>query len=432
MHYGSGARTGEIDIEALRRDTPGCASGLAHFNNAGAALMPAPVIAALRDHLDRESTLGGYEAEADAAPALQRFRDEAAALIGGAADEIAFMDSATRAWQAVFSAFDWKPGDEVITCSTEYASDMLALMQAQRQRGIRLRVAPDRPEGEVDAAALAAMIGPRTRLICISHMPTNDGLVNPVAEIGAAARAHGVPFLLDACQSVGQCPVDVAALGCTMLSATGRKYLRGPRGTGFLWVARDWAERHVPPGLDVQSAAWTGPESFAVAPAARRFELWERNVAGQIGLGVACAYARGIGLPAIAARIGMLAGHLRNALQDVAGVQVQDRGREKSGIVTFSCATIAPPELVARLRHEARINTSVSATQPTRRGLLDAGVAHLVRASVHAYNTVEEIDRLVESLHRLIGPLRHMPTAGRVRARPALQDDHTQQQGSLP
>ena len=424
-----------IDVAALRSDTPGCATGLVHLNNAGAALMPRPVIAALQAHLEREAVTGGYEAEADAAGALEAFRTEAAALVGGAPEEIAFMDSATRAWQAAVSALELQPGDEVLSCGSEYASHMLALLQAERQRGIRLRIAPDGPDGAVDAAALAGMIGPRTRLICISHMPTNDGLVNPVAEIGAAARAHGVPFLLDACQSVGQCPVDVAALGCTMLSATGRKYLRGPRGTGFLWVARDWAGRVVPPGIDVHSAVWTGGAGFEVAPAAQRFELWERNVAGQIGLGVACAYARGIGLEAIAARIGMLAGRLRAALATVPGVTVRDRGRRQSGIVTFSCAAMPAPEIVARLRREARINTSVSGTQPTRRDLLDAGVAQLVRASVHAYNTEDEIDRLVETLHRLIRPARPIPT-GRPAVRPDPRDHQPNQphtgEGTLP
>jgi cysteine desulfurase / selenocysteine lyase len=368
--------------------------------------MPLPVIEAFSGHLDMEAQIGGYEAEAAAEKALDGFYHSCAALIGGAAEEVAFMDSATRAWQAVFGAIDWRPGDEVLTARSEYVSHMIMFRQAERRLGIRVRLAPDTPDGEVDAEALGAMIGPRTRLICISHMPTNDGLVNPVHEVGAIARRHGLPFLLDACQSVGQIPVDVSEIGCTMLSATGRKYLRGPRGTGFLWVARDWAERLSPLGLDVKSAAWTSPDQFEVASGARRFELWERFVAGQIGLGVACAYAGEIGVEAIGARIADLAGHLREGLSEAPGITVWDQGRRRSGIVTFAHDAIPAPEVIAWLREEGGINTSLSTTQLTRGPLVERGVTQLVRASVHAFNTLDELDRLVELLGRLAVPER--------------------------
>ncbi len=390
----------EIDVEALRDDTPGCRAGTIHLNNAGAALMPRPVIEAVTAHLALEADIGGYEAEAEAQESLEGFYGAAAALVGGTADEIAYVESATRAWQAVFGAMAWKPGDEVLTARSEYVSDMIMLRQAERQLGIRVILVPDTASGDVDVEALGRMISPRTRLICISHIPTNDGLVNPVVEIGAIARRHGLPFLLDACQSVGQMPVDVRDIGCTMLSATGRKYLRGPRGTGFLWVARDWAEQLSPLGLDVRSAAWTTPDRFEIAPAARRFELWERFVAGQIGLGVACDYARRIGMEAIGARIEQLARYLRTALLDVPGVTVRDQGARQSGIVTFSHTSLPAGDIVARLRRTAGINTSVSTTQLTRDALINQGVTHLVRASVHAFNTLDELDRLVEQLGR--------------------------------
>lgn len=421
-----------IDVEALRRETPGCAAGVVHLNNAGAALMPRPVVEALTEHIREEALRGGYEAEEAARPALGRFYAEAAALVGGSPEEIAFVDSATRAWQAVVLAIDWRDGDEVITCRSEYASHMIALLRAQAARGIVVRVAPDLPSGEVDAQAVAAMVGPRTRLICITHIPTNDGLVNPAEAVGAVARAHGVPFLLDACQSVGQMPIDVGALGCTMLSATGRKYLRGPRGTGFLWVARDWAESVTPPTLDVNSAEWTGPASFAVAPAARRFELWERSTAGQVGLGVACAYARATGVEAMAERILALAGRLRTALEGVTGVRVHDQGRRRSGIVTFSAEGLPAPEAVRRLREEAGINTSVSGVQATRQALHAAGLTQLVRASVHAYNTDDEIDRLVEHMGRLVA-VAQRPARPRASPRPvAFPHEPTPGQGAQP
>jgi cysteine desulfurase / selenocysteine lyase len=387
-----------IDVHKVRQDTPGCRSGLIHLNNAGASLMPQPVIDAVLSHLALEVDQGGYEAEASAQQELAAFYMAAAQLVGGRAEEIAFADSATRAWQAVFHAFDWRPGDEVLTAPSEYASHMITFRQAENRYGTRTVIAPDTSTGEVDVAGLAALITPRTRLICISHMPTNDGLVNPVTEIGALARSRGLPFMLDACQSVGQLPIDVQSIGCTMLSATGRKYLRGPRGTGFLWISGDWADRLSPAALDVQSARWSGPTTIELAAGARRFELWERSVAGQIGLGVACDYANATGVAEIWQRIQTLSEYLRATLAEVPGISVQDQGGTRSGIVTFSHGTLSAETVVGRLRRTGRINTSVSSTQLTRRALLEKGVTQLVRASVHAYNTVEEIDHLAASL----------------------------------
>jgi selenocysteine lyase/cysteine desulfurase len=386
------------DVERLRAETPGCGTGMIHLNNAGAALMPAAVIAALRAHLDREALLGGYEAAAEAGAEAEATRDEIAGLIGGAADEIALTDSATRAWQSALGAFDWQPGDEVVTVASEYSSHMIAFRHLEQRRGLVLRLAPDGADGAVDPEGLARLVGPRTRLIALTHMPTNDGLVNPAAAVGRIARAAGVPYLLDACQSVGQCPIDVGALGCTMLSATGRKYLRGPRGTGFLWARRDWAEAAVPAMPDLMSARWTAPDAYAITPGARRFELWERNVGAQIALGVACRIARQTGVGPIWARIRSLAALLRRRLADCPGIEVCDRGSERSGIVTFAHDRIPAERLSALLRARFHINTSVSAVQLTRTGLLDRGVTHTVRASLHAYTTEDEIEALVHAL----------------------------------
>lgn len=393
-----GAEIQELDLIRLRTETPGCGSGIIHLNNAGAALMPAAVLEALRSHIEREAVLGGYEAAALAAPEADAARDEIAALIGGAPDEIALTDSATRAWHAVVGAFDWRVGDEVLTVASEYSSHMITFHHLARLRGVVVRVAPEREDGTADPAGLAALVGPRTRLIALTHMPTNDGLINPAAEIGRIAAAAGVPYLLDACQSVGQSPIDVTELGCTMLSATGRKYLRGPRGTGFLWARRDWAETAMPAMLDLMSARWTAPDTYEIAPGARRFELWERNIAGQVALGAACRLARRTGVVPMWARIQALAGALRERLADCPGITVCDRGTEQSGIVTFAHARLPAETLSARLRERFGINTSVSAVQLTRRALIDRGVTHTVRASPHAYTLADEIDALIQAL----------------------------------
>ncbi|GAB5507037.1 MAG: aminotransferase class V-fold PLP-dependent enzyme [Rhizobiaceae bacterium] len=390
-----------INAERLRAETPGCLDGLVHLNNAGASLIATPVAQAVSDHLALEQRIGGYEAAARESHLIDAAYQAAADLVGGHKTEIALLDNATRAWQAVFYAMDWQPGDRVVTGHAEYNSNMIAFRHAADRFGIEVVLAGDNAHGELDPDAVEALIDKRTRLICVSHMPTNDGLINPVEEIGAIARSHDIPFLLDACQSAGQMPLDVGRIGCTMLSATGRKYLRGPRGTGFLWVHRDWIERLSPHVLDIRSAEWVAVDTYKIADNATRFELWESNVAAHIGLGAACRYALDTGVADIWARIRELSDTLRTELDTLPGIKVRDRGRDKSGIVTFSHQHIPAETIVSRLRNEWSVNTSVSATQLTRTGLIEQGITQLVRASVHAYNTHEDINRLIDALNVL-------------------------------
>ena len=394
----------ELDVGALRDDTPGCDGKLIHLNNAGAALMPRPVIAAVTSHIALESRVGGYEAATEAADEVESFYAKAAALVGGKPGEIAFVDNATRAWQGAFYAIDWKPGDQVLTARSEYNSHMIAFRHAERRFGIEPILVPDTAEGTVDVEALERLVTSRTRLICVSHMPTNDGMINPAVEVGQVARRHGLPFLLDACQSAGQMPIDVAELGCTMLSTTGRKYLRGPRGTGFLWVQSDWLAKLSPMTLDIGSARWTSIAEFDALSDARKFEHWEANIAGKIGLMTACSYAMATGIPAIWQRVQLLACRLREIVAELPGFSVHDRGARKGGIVTFSHAAVPAERLMTTLREEFSINTSVSATQLTRTDLIGRGVAQMVRASVHAYNTEEDLDRFAEALTALARP----------------------------
>lgn len=391
----------ELDVGALRGDTPGCDGKLIHLNNAGAALMPRPVIAAVTSHIALESRVGGYEAATEAEDEVNSFYAQAAALVGGKPEEIAFVDNATRAWQGAFYAIDWKPGDQVLTACSEYNSHMIAFRHAERRFGITPILVPDTGDGTVDVAALERLITPRTRLICVSHMPTNDGMINPAAEIGQVARRHGLPFLLDACQSAGQMPIDVSELGCTMLSTTGRKYLRGPRGTGFLWVQSDWLARLSPMTLDIGSARWTSIAEFDALSNARKFEHWEANIAGKIGLKTACAYAMATGIPAIWKRVQTLSARLREVIAELQGFSVHDRGSSRGGIVTFSHKTLSADHITKVLREDFTINTSVSATQLTRIDLIGRGVAQMVRASVHAYNNEEDLDRLAVALRAL-------------------------------
>ena len=389
-----------LSLDRLRADTPGTANVL-HFNNAGASLPPQPVLDAQVQHLHREAEIGGYEAAAEAEAALQHTYHAIARMLGAEADEIAVVENATRAWDMAFYGMPFEADDRILTSRAAYASNHIACLQVAEQTGASVEVVPSTPTGEIDVAALRSRMDDDVAIIALTHVPTNGGLVNPAAEVGNIAAEADVPFLLDACQSAGQMPLPVDEIGCTMLSATGRKYLRGPRGTGFLYVQRDWIERLEPPLLDLHAATWTGPETYEIQPDARRFETWEGYVAGHKALGVAVDYAMERGLDAIRDRVQTLASTLRTALADVPGVTVHDQGRTRCGITTFTAASMASGDIQSALR-ERDINVSVSPPASTRLDADTRDLPPLVRASVHYYNTEAEIDRFVDTLRTIL------------------------------
>ncbi|MDQ3153305.1 MAG: aminotransferase class V-fold PLP-dependent enzyme [Actinomycetota bacterium] len=388
-----------FDIERARRDTPG-ASRVVHLNNAGSALPPTQVTEAVIAHLRREAELGGYEAADAAAEQVAATYSAIARLIGCEVDEVAVVENATRAWDMAFYAMSFQPGERILTAHAEYASNVIAFLHVAARTGAVVEVVDDDEHGQLSVADLRRRLHDgdgEVKLIAITHVPTQGGLVNPAEQVGAVAREAGVPFLLDACQSVGQLPVDVGLIGCDLLSATGRKFLRGPRGTGFLYVRRSILHRLEPPFLDLHSATWTAPDRYEIRPDARRFETWETNHAGRIGLGVAVDYALSWGLDAIEARVTALADGLRRRLQDVDGVHVHDQGRRRCGIVTFTVDGV-PAQDVHRRLSERGVNTSVSRAGSARLDLPHRGLSELVRASVHYYNTEDELDRLIDAL----------------------------------
>lgn len=387
-----------IDIGRVRADTAGC-DHVVHLNNAGSSLPPRQVADAVVDHLRLEERIGGYEAAAAALDRTEHTYDALAALVGADRDEIAVVENATRAWDMAFYSLSWKPGDRILTAGAEYASNVIAFLQIARRYGVRVDVVPDDENGALSVEALRDMIDDRVKLIAVTHVPSQGGLVNPAAEIGAVAREAGVTYLLDACQSIGQLRVDVREIGCDLLSATGRKFLRGPRGTGFLYCSRRVLDSLEPPFLDLHAATWTSSEEYEVRGDARRFENWEGNVAGKVGLGVAADYALALGMDAVEDRVTGLAEELRARLSALPGVTVHDRGSRRCGIVTFAVDGHESADVAARLSAQ-KVNVSVTGPSTARWDFEARKLPPLVRASVHYYNTEDELDRLCAALPR--------------------------------
>ncbi len=385
-----------IDLQRARHDTPGCTHVL-HLNNAGSSLMPQPVLDATIAHLQLEAQIGGYEAAEQATTALEHAYDTAATLIGCSRDEVAFVENATRAWDMAFYAIPFRPRDRILTAQAEYASNYIAYLQVTQRTGAVVEAIPNDAYGQISLTALRQTIDERVKLISITHVPTSGGLVNPIAEVGKIAREAGILYLVDACQSVGQMPIDVTQIGCDMLSTTGRKYLRGPRGTGFLYVRRGILEQLEPPFLDLHSATWLAPDRYEMRPDARRFEGWEANYAGKIGLATAIDYALQWGLDNIWRRVKALAYQLRSQLSPLPGIIVRDRGITQCGIVTFTAEGIEPEVIQQKLAAQ-HINVSVAVRSSTLLDMDARRLNTLVRASVHYYNTEEEIERFCTAI----------------------------------
>lgn len=388
-----------IDLDRIRADTP-AASRLAYVHNAGAALMPSPVVAAMKGHIDLESEIGGYAAADREADRLEAVYGSVAHLLNAATDEIALMENATVAWQMAFYALPFRQGDRILTAEAEYAANYVAFLQVARRTGAIIDVVPSDAGGQLDVNALERMIDERVRLIAITWVPTNGGLVNPAAAIGKIARARGIPYLLDACQAVGQMAVDVEAIGCDMLSATGRKFLRGPRGTGFLYIRRALLQQLEPLMIDHFAAPWVARDAYQLRADARRFETWENNYAARLGLGAAIDYALHIGMGPIEQRCRLLADRLRSGLASIRGVKIRDLGSRPGAIVSF---TMEGYEADAIVSSAAAAGITIGASDPssTRIDAEIRSLPPLVRASPHYYNTEAEIDRLIGHLSGL-------------------------------
>lgn len=388
-----------FDIERARRETPGSTNVL-HLNNAGSSLMSQPVLDATIGYLQLEAQLGGYETAERQQATLEHAYDAAATLIHSTPEEIAFVENATHAWNTAFNAITFKAGDRILTSMAEYASNYISYIRVAKKTGALVEPIPDDVYGQVSLEALRNMLDERVKLISVTHVPTNGGLVNPIEGIGKIAREAGILYLVDACQSVGQMPIDVQKIGCDMLSTTGRKYLRAPRGTGFLYVRRGLIEQLEPAGIDMHAATWVAPDRYEVRSDARRFENFETSYASRVGLATAIDYALQWGIDNIWRRIKLLSYQLRTQLSPLPGVIVHDRGITQCGIVTFTIEGIDPEEIRQKLALQ-NINVSVTSRNSTLLDMTARGLTTMVRASVHYYNTEEELMRFSAAIEQL-------------------------------
>lgn len=388
-----------MDIQALRGATPGCAQ-VAHFNHSGASLPTAATLSAVKEQLDAEATRGPIECAAAANEKVEALRAHTAQLVNATPQEIAFTDSGATSWGLAFAALPpLQAGDRVLVGRHEWGGNLATLHVAAQRAGATVEVIDCEEDGSVSTRALASRLDRRVRLVALTWLPANGGLVNPAAEIGRLCRAAGVPFFIDAGQALGQIAVDVQTLGCDVLVGAGRKHLRGPRGTGLLYVRRSFLPTLQPAWLDVLSAPW-GPDGPVLRDDARRFEKGESSLALLLGLAVAVKATLGLGLPAIQARIGELASSLRAQLGQVRGVQVLDLGRVHSGIVSFNVTGRDAAEVRQRLAARG-INVAANARAYTPLDMVARGLESVVRASLSYLNTEDELTRLVQVVEEL-------------------------------
>jgi len=385
------------DIERFREDTDGVQKVI-HFNNAGSALPTNQVRDAVVYYTMEEATYGGYETHTKYYEQIELTYDAIAQLINASRGEIALLENATVAWNAAFQAIDWAVGDEIITNQSDYASNFIAYLH--HRCDLKVKVIPNLPNGDPDLDAFDRLFTAKTKLVSITHMPTNGGLVSPAEAIGTICKKHGVIYLLDACQSVGQYPVDVEAIGCDMMSVTGRKYLRGPRGTGFLYTRKSILPKLKPYALDLHAANWIGPDTYEIRSDARKFENWEGNRATVMGLKVAVEYILEIGIHNIWERVQGLAELVRFGLSSIDGVDVHDIGTVKSGIVSFTVQGHSAEEVKQALLAQG-INVSWNGVPNTYLDMTARGLSEVVRASVHYYNTEEEVRALLTAIKEL-------------------------------
>ena len=390
-----------IDIEKIRAETPGIEFST-HLLACGSSLMPKNVVDAITQHTQLEALMGGYEAEAKKTDELNNIYDIVAEHIGANSHEIALMENSTVAWSHAFYALPLNSGSKILTSEAEYAANYVAFLQRAKRDNLIIDIVPSDESGTLDVNALESMVDEEVGLIAISWIPTNGGLVNPAERVGQIAKKYNIPYLLDACQAAGQMFIDVEKIGCDFLSATGRKFLRGPRGTGFLYIKDKWLSTIEPVMIDHFGAPWVSKNAYELREDARRFETWENSYALRIGLGEAITYAEEIGIDLIHERVQLLASLNRKLLSEVKNVQVRDIGTEQCGIISFSIEEEKDPKKIVDQMSEAGFTIGSVDPESTLIDSVKRNLPTLLRMAPHYYNTEEEIEKAVKQISLLL------------------------------
>lgn len=390
-----------IDLAKVRNETPGCSQKI-HFNNAGASLMPNVVVEAIQKYIALEATTGGYETEDLKAKEIKGFYESLGLLINCQPGNIAFTSSATNSFARALSCIPFREGDSILLANEDYISNQLAFLSLQKRFGLKIIRAASLPEGGVDVKDMKRLMDiHHPKLVSLTHVPTNTGLVQPIEEVGKLCRERNLLYLVDACQSVGQLPIDVKNIHCDFLSATFRKFLRGPRGAGFLFVSDNVLKQNLEPMfIDMRGAHWMEVNHYVPQADASRFEDWEFPYALLMGSKVGVDYALSIGIENIENRNKMLRTIIREGIAAIPTLRLLDKGKRLSSIVTLQIPKWKPVEFMEALR-KRNINTSISYREYGLIDFTNKGVDWALRISPHYFNTEEEIGLLMNALKEL-------------------------------
>jgi selenocysteine lyase/cysteine desulfurase len=388
-----------LNIEQLRADTPGT-QAVIHFNNAGCSLPVKDSIDIITEYLQLEATLGGYEVKTKYENIINEFYTEAARLINASDDEIAIVGNASDGINKMLHSIPWEAGDVILTTEVEYGNCYLNYLKLKEEKGIGVQIVPSDDDGNILLKKMEEMISPNVKLIAVTHIPTNSGLIIPAEEIGKLAKKHNILYLLDACHSVGHIQIDLEKIQCDFLSTTSRKYLRGPRGMGFIYVRKEILKKLKPATLDMVTGHWKDADSYDLDCDIKIFEHWEKSYALVLGFSKALSYLNNLGIENTWKRIQHLSSYLRSELEKIGGIEVTDIGKNQCGIVTFCMAGVEPEALVNALSQQG-INLSASLRFSSVIDMDKRGLTGVCRASVHYYNTEDEIDILVEKVEQI-------------------------------
>ena len=389
-----------MNIDILRAQTPGC-KGKIHFNNAGASLMPQPVIDSMIGHIQLEATMGGYESADLKAKEIAGFYDSVGQLLNCSAKNIAFTSSATNSFSRGLSCIPFQEGDSILLANEDYISNQIAFLSLQKKFKLKILRAKSLPSGGVDVEDMKRLMDVHhPKLVSLTHVPSNTGLIQPVEEVGKLCAERNIYYLVDACQSVGQMPEDVQKIRCDFLSATMRKFLRGPRGAGFLYVSDKIINQKLEPlFIDMRGADWISADEYSPRMDARRFEEWELPYALVLGSKAAIDYANVIGLEKIKERNTYLCNRVRKGISEINGLRLLDIGANQSSIITVEISRQEAQEVLHGLRNE-NINTSVGHRSFALIDFEAKDVEWALRISPHYYNTEEEVDILIHALKK--------------------------------